>query len=208
MIHLWGRVSSINVRKVLWALQELGLAVQRTDAGGAFGLVQEPDYRARNPNGLVPLLHDDDGDVELWESNVVVRYLCARYGAGGLYPQALPARFEAEKWMDWQQTTLNPAGRDAFLQLIRTPPEQRDAGRIAASVAATDRLLALLDEHLARHAFLGGADFTMADIPVGCEMHRRCGLPLPRPALPHLDRWYQALCERPGARGVLDQALS
>ncbi len=208
MIHLWGRVTSINVRKVVWAIQELGLPVQRTDAGGAFGLVHEPGYRARNPNGLVPLLKDDADGVELWESNVVVRYLCARYGAGVLYPLALPARFEAEKWMDWQQTTLNPAGRDAFLQLVRTPPEQRDAERIAASIAATERLLALLDDHLARHAFLGGDSFSMADIPVGCEVHCRFGLPLPRPAFPHLDRWYQALCERPGARGVLDQLLS
>jgi glutathione S-transferase len=208
VIHLWGRITSINVRKVVWTAQELGITVQRTDAGGAFGLVQEPGYLARNPNGLVPLLHDDDGGVELWESNVVVRYLCARYAPDELYPQALGARFEAEKWMDWQQTTTNPAGRHAFLQWIRTPAEQRRHDLIAQSVAAMEPLLAHMDTHLARHAFMGGERFSMADIPLGCEVHRWFGLPQPRPALPHLERWFQSLCSRGGALGVLDQPLT
>lgn len=208
MLHLWGRLSSINVRKVVWTVQELGITLQRTDAGGAFGLVQEPDYLARNPNGLVPLLHDEDGDVVLWESNVVVRYLCARYASETLYPQGIPERFEAEKWMDWQQTTLNPAGRDAFLQWIRTPAAQRDPAAIARSVAATEPLMELLDAHLARHAYLAGDRFTMADIPVGCEIHRWWGLPQDRPARPHLERWFAALRARSGALGVLDQPLA
>ena len=99
------------------------IPAQRTDAGGHFGLVTEPDYRARNPNGMVPLL--EDGDATLWESNVIVRYLCARHAAGTLYPEPLATRFTAEMWMDWQQTTLNGAGRDAFIQLVRTPQDKR-----------------------------------------------------------------------------------
>jgi glutathione S-transferase len=137
-----------------------------------------------------------------------VRYLCARYAPGQLYPEALPARFVAEQWMDWQQTTLNPAGRDAFMQWIRTPATQRNEALIQRSVAATEALLALLDAHLARQPFMAGEHFTMADIPVGCEIHRWWGLPQERTARPHLERWFQALRERPGARGVLDQPLS
>ncbi|RYF38540.1 MAG: glutathione S-transferase, partial [Comamonadaceae bacterium] len=180
MIHLWGRISSINVRKVVWTAQELGLSVQRTDAGGQFGLVKEADYLRKNPNALVPLL--EDGEVRVWESNVIVRYLCARHSPGDFYPLDLPARFAAEQWMDWQQTTLNPAGRAAFVQLIRTPAAQRDDDAIAQSRADTDLLLDLLDAHLSRHAFMGGAQFGMADIPVACEIHRWFGLPLPRVA--------------------------
>ncbi|MCZ2497225.1 glutathione S-transferase [Xylophilus sp. Kf1] len=206
MLHLWGRMSSINVRKVVWAVQELEQPMQRTDAGGQFGLVREADFLERNPNGLVPLL--EDGEVRLWESNVIVRYLCARYAPGLLYPEALPARFDAERWMDWQQTTLNAAGRHAFLQLFRTPPEQRDDALIAASVAAMEPLLALLDAHLATRTHLSGDSFGMADIPVACEVHRWYALPVERASWPHLERWFRLLADRPGARGILDVALS
>ncbi|MFT3719163.1 glutathione S-transferase family protein [Pseudorhodoferax sp.] len=206
MLHLWGRLSSLNVRKVVWTIQELGLSAQRTDAGGQHGLVNAPEYRTLNPNGLVPLLQD--GEVTLWESNVIVRYLCARHAPGTLYPEPLAERFAAEMWMDWQQTTLNPAGRDAFIQLVRTPPAQRDEAAVARSAAATEPLLDLLDAVLATRAYLAGERFTMADIPVACEIHRWTGLPLQRPARPHLERWYQAVGERPGAVGVLDQPLA
>jgi glutathione S-transferase len=205
-LRIWGRTSSINVRKVVWTVQELGLSAQRTDAGGHFGLVTEPEYRAMNPNGMVPLLAD--GDVTLWESNVIVRYLCARHASGTLYPETLPERFQAEMWMDWQQTTLNPAGRDAFVQLIRTAPEQRDDTAIARSFHATEPLLDLLDAQLAQRPYLAGDRFTMADIPVACEIHRWYGLPFARTLRTHLDRWYQSVAERPGAVGVLDQPLS
>ncbi len=206
MLRLWGRTSSINVRKVVWAAQELSLELQRTDAGGQFGLVREAQFLSLNPNGLVPLIEDEG--TTLWESNTIVRYLCARHAPGDLYPEDLPTRFLAEQWMDWQQTTLNPAGRDAFLQWIRTPAAQRDPAAIARSVEATEPLMELLDAHLARHAYLAGDRFTMADIPVGCEIHRWWGLPQERPARPHLERWFAALRARSGALGVLDQPLA
>lgn len=209
MLRIWGRMSSINVRKVVWAVQELGIpSVQRTDAGGQFGIVREPRYLALNPNGLVPLLEDDDTGTVLWESNAIVRYLCARHAPGDLYPEGLRERFVAEQWMDWQQTTLNPAGRDAFIQWVRTPAAQRSDALIAASVAATEPLTAMLDAHLARQPFMAGERFTMADIPVGCEIHRWWGLPQERMARPHLERWYNNVSSRPGARGVLDLPLS
>lgn len=219
VIHLWGRISSINVRKVVWTAQELGLDFQRTDAGAAYGVTTTPDYLRKNPNALVPLL--EEGDFVLWESNAIVRYLCARYGPAQapLYPADLRARFDAERWMDWQQTTFNRAGGPAFIQLIRTAPEARDTQAVRQSVAATEPLLALLDQHLKRRAHLGGETFGMADIPLGCEMHRWWGMPsrlfeavgVPRqelPAYPHVQRWFHALQQRPAARGVLDLPLS
>ena len=206
MLKVWGRISSINVRKVVLAAQALELPFERVDAGLAFGIVQTPQYKAQNPNALVPLL--EDGDFTLWESNVIVRYLCARHPQRGLYPQDLRARFDAERWMDWQQTTLNNASRDAFWQLIRTPEQQRNPQAVTASVAATEPLLAMLDAHLARRAFMAGDTFTMADIPIACEMHRWWGLPLEHPPHPHLRRWYDGIRQRPAARGVLDLPLS
>ena len=206
MLRIWGRMSSINVRKVVWTVQALGLTHQRTDAGGQFGIVQTPEYLARNPNAMVPLL--EDGPFTLWESNVIVRYLCAKHSDGQLYPGSLEGRFDAERWMDWQQTTLNRAGGPAFIQWIRTPAEQRQSAVIAASVAATEPLLQMLDTHLATRPWMAGEHFTMADIPIGCEIHRWWGLPQPRPTLPHLERWYAAILARPATRGVLDLALA
>jgi glutathione S-transferase len=206
MIKIWGRISSINVRKVVLAAQWLEVPFQRIDAGHEFGIVKTPEYLAKNPNALIPLL--EDGDFQLWESNVIVRYLCAKYSPGKLYPQELTARFDAERWMDWQQTTLNPAGRNAFMQLIRTSQDKRDAGLVAQSQTTTEGLMALLDQHLSRRAFMAGDAFTMADIPIACELHRWRGLPLERPARPNLDRWYQNIVSSPASRGVLDLPLS
>ena len=205
MLRIWGRLSSINVRKVVLCAQVLGVPFERIDAGLSYGVVNTPDYRAKNPNGLVPLL--EDGDFTLWESNAIVRYLFARE-ASPLYPQDLQRRADAERWMDWQQTTLNPAGSPGFKQLIRTPEAQRDPAVIAASVAATEPLFAQLDEHLARQPFMAGDALTMADIPIACEVHRWWGLPQPRPAWPHLERWYAQWLAMPASRGVLDLPLS
>ncbi len=210
MLQIWGRITSINVRKVVWCAQEIGLAFRRDDAGGTFGVVQTPAYRALNPNALVPTIEDVDASgarFVLWESNVVVRYLCARHSSGRFYPEALHERFDAERWMDWQQTTLNPAGREAFIQWVRTPAERRDEAAAKRSAQATETRFAMLDAHLATRAFMCGDSFTMADIPIGCELHRWFGLPVDRytrPAWPNLERYFAALRDRLAARGVLD----
>lgn len=206
MLRIWGRISSINVRKVVLAAQLLELPFERTDAGQAFGIVQTPQYLGKNPNALIPLIEEDG--FALWESNVIVRYLCARHSAGRLYPGDLRARFDAERWMDWQQTSLNPAGRDAFLQLVRTPSAQQDPALIARSVAAMEPLLDILEAQLARRPFLAGEHLSIADIPIACELHRWRGLPLAQAHRPHLDRWYEGIRRLPASRGALDVPLS
>ncbi len=206
MLKIWGRMSSINVKKVVWTAQELGLDFQRTEAGGLFGVVKTPEYMQMNPNSLVPVIEADD--YVLWESNVIVRYLSAKYASGQMYPIDLRERFDAERWMDWQQTTLNPVSRPGFWQLIRTAPEQRNPALMAESNAAVEALMFTLDMHLANRAFMVGERFTMADIPLACEVHRWFGLPQPRQGRPHIERWYESLRARQASKGVLDMALS
>jgi glutathione S-transferase len=206
MLKIWGRMSSINVKKVVWTAQELALDFQRTEAGGLFGIVKTLDYMALNPNSLVPVI-EDNGYV-LWESNVIVRYLCAKYSAGDIYPTDIHEQFEAERWMDWQQTTLNPASRPGFWQLIRTPLEQRSPTLLAESNVAVEALMATLDAHLAQRHFMVGDRFTVADIPLACEVHRWFSLPQERQSRPHIERWYANLCARQASKGVLDLALS
>ena len=206
MLRIWGRLSSINVRKVVWAAQEVGLPFERMEAGGAFGVVNTPDYRQMNPNAMVPVLQD--GDLTLWESNTIVRYLCAKYASSTLYPGPLEARFKAERWMDWQQTALNPATRNAFLQLIRTPASAQQPDLIRQSVDETESLMTLLEVQLSAHEFVAGEQFSMADIPVACEIHRWFGLPRTRIKHHHIERWYGGLQQRQASQGVLDIALS
>ena len=204
-LQIWGRISSINVKKVVWAAQELSLNFDRHEAGGVHGVVKTPAYVALNPNSQIPVL--EDADYVLWESNVITRYLCAKHSPGNLYPTDLQERFDAERWMEWQQTMVNPASRNGFWHLIRLPADQRDPALIAQSNAAVELLMAILDTHLANRIFMVGERFTMADIPLGCEVHRWFGLPQTREKRPHIERWFAALLARPATAGVLDLAL-
>ena len=206
MFKIWGRITSINVRKAVYAAQELGLDFERIDAGGVFGIVKTPEYIALNPNSVVPTLVE--GDFVLWESNVIVRYLCAKHSLGKLYPTDLQERFNAERWMDWQQTTFSPSGRDAFWQLIRVPEAERDMKKVEASIASTEVLLDRLENHLSHNVFVAGANMTMADIPLTCEVHRWYGLPIPHKPRPIIEAWYAKMLARPGAKNVLTLPLS
>ncbi len=139
MLVIWGRINSVNVQKVLLCCEELGIEYRRIDAGGPFGVVDTPEYRRRNPNGLVPTI-DDDGFV-LWESNAIVRYLAEKH-RGSLWPADPHVRAVADQWMDWTNTTYWPALRTGFLGLVRTPPAERNATAIAESLRKTAEILA------------------------------------------------------------------
>lgn len=206
MVKIWGRLSSVNVQKVVWCADELGLDYERIEAGGKFGVVDTPEYRAMNPNSKIPVI-DHDGFV-LWESNAIVRYLSSRFGAGNLYPDSLTLRADADRWMDWQATSFNPAMTPIFKQLIRTPAAERDAALMASSHAETQMKLALLDAHLADHEYVTGATFTMGDIPLACSVDRWMKLPCEKAAFKNVLRWYDTVRVRQGGRQVVALALS
>jgi len=193
MLKVWGRVNSVNVKKALWCLGELGLAYERTDAGMAHGVVNTPEYRAMNPNGLVPTI-EEDGFV-LWESHTIVRYLCAKHSMGKLCPADLKLRADAERWMDWAFTFQN-AMRNVFWGLIRTPPEKRDAKAIEEGVKKSNELAGMLDRVLANRPYVAGAAFTMGDIPIGAEVQRWMRVPIERPKLPGIEAWFERLRQR------------
>jgi glutathione S-transferase len=206
MLKIWGRTNSINVQKALWCLDELKLPYERTDAGMAYGCVNEPWYRAMNPNGRVPVINDD-GFV-LWESNVIVRYLSAKHAPGTLYPEKLTERMDAERWMDWCTSTLNPPITTVFWQLIRTPAEKRDAKAIADGVKLCGELFGMLDAHMAGRQFITGDTFTMGDIVAGCYISRWMALPVERPNHPNLSAWFERLKLRPAFRKNVMIALT
>ncbi len=197
MLKIWGRTTSINVQKVLWCLDELGQPYERIEAGGNYGVVNTPEYLRMNPNGLVPVM-EDDGFV-LWESNAIVRYLCARHGMGGLCPADPQWRADADRWMDWQMSVFTPAMSTAFRQLLRGRPEQRNAAEIENSRRHSEEAAAILDAHLAGRDYIAGNAFTMGDIPAALAAHRWFGMPLARLPRANIQRWHDRLQARPRA---------
>ncbi|MBB5691669.1 glutathione S-transferase family protein [Roseomonas alkaliterrae] len=200
MLKVWGRVNSVNVKKVLWMLEEIGAPYERTDAGLEHGVVDTPEYRAMNPNGRIPTI--EDGGFVLWESNSILRYLAMKHGSA-LYPADPAARASADRWMDWQLSTLSPAERNLFWGMVRTPPGKRDMAAVMAAAKAAGACWSIVDAWIARHGgpYLDGRAMTIADIVLGCYARRWFGEEVRVEGMPHfpaLADWYARLGERPG----------
>ncbi|GGF36900.1 glutathione S-transferase [Aliidongia dinghuensis] len=196
MLTIWGRTTSSNVQKVLWTCEELALPFERIDAGREFGKLNEDWYGAMNPNRLVPTVRD--GELILWESNTITRYLANRYGGETLYPAEPGARSRVERWMDWQLSTLMPAIGPVFWALIRPQPGGPDAAALQALVARLAQVWTLLDRELAGRPYAAGDRLSLADIAMGNSIRRWYAFAIERPDLPHLAAWYDRLAERPG----------
>jgi glutathione S-transferase len=207
VLTIYGRTNSVNVQKVLWCLGELELPYTRVDAGLAHGKNTEPWYLALNPNGRVPLLIE--GSFSLWESNTIVRYLAGKHGLGGLCPASLETRALAERWMDWQLSTLITPVSVVFQNLIRRPAAERDLAAIERNLREANRAMSLLDAHLERQPYVAGNDFTMGDIPVGATAHRWLEIPgIERPPLAGVRAWRARLAARAAFREHVDLPLS
>lgn len=205
MLKILGRPSSINVRKVMWTCAEIGLPFELEPWGAGVRSTDDPAFRALNPNALVPVLVD--GDFVLWESNTICRYLARQHRRDDLLPEGPRERAGVEQWMDWQAGELNNAWRYAFMSLVRKSPAHGDAAAVAASIVQWHRHMALLDAQLQRTgAFVAGSRFTLADVVLGLATHRWLHTPMDRPLLPHVQRLYDALRDRPAfvAQGIAD----
>jgi glutathione S-transferase len=206
MLKIWGRKNSSNVRKALWCAEEAGIAYERVEAGGAFGVVGQPEYLARNPNGRVPMI--EDGDLVLWESNAIVRYLAAAYAPGSLYPEDPASRACGDKWMDWTTSSFAGEFRDLFWGTLRTPVEQRNEAVIEAARQRCIALLALPEKALGEQPYLSGEHFAMGDIPLGSFIYAWFEMPIERPPQPNLQAWYARFCERPAYRRAVMTELT
>lgn len=196
MLKVWGRDTSINVQKVMFAVGELGLPHERFDVGGPFGKLETPEYGMLNPNRLVPTI-DDNGFV-LWESNAIVRHLAQKYGRGTLSPADEQTYARADSWMDWSLTTLYAdIISTCFLQLIRTPAKSRDKAAVDAAAKRVGQKLEILNRQLSGRAFIVGEQPTIADVAVGALMYRYYRLAIPRPTLANVEAWYERLAARP-----------
>lgn len=188
MLRVIGKATSINVRKVLWACDEIGVACTRADDGLEF---------SQNPNGLVPVIVD--GDFVLWESNTILRYLAHKWAARALLPDEPRPRAEVERWIDWQATEFNTAWRYAFSAIVRRNPAFNDTAQIEASRCDWNRMAAIVDAQLqATGRYIAGSAFSLADIPIGLSINRWMMTPMDKPSLLAVDAYYERLASRPG----------
>ena len=201
MITLWGRRNSVNVQKVLWALVELEVPYRRENIGGSFGGNKDADFLAMNPMGLVPVMRD--GDVTMFESNAIVRYLAARFRAGVLRPSDHQSLAMAEQWMEWAQVNFAPHVGTLFVNLVRGLPENRNAAAVANSERQAVDAVKIADAWLARHDWFAGHDFSFGDIVMGTLVWRYMGIDCARPQAPHLAEWLDALQQREAFRRAI-----
>ena len=196
MLKIWGRASSSNVQKVLWCCAELAIPFERLDVGGTFGGNRDPEYLGMNPNGLVPTVKD--GDLIMWESNTICRYLAATRDGEHLYPKDPAARTHVERWMDWQLAVVGPPMAQLLQYLVRTKPEARDTTAIEAARRRALTAWTIVDDELKDRPYLAGAELSLAEIVLGTAIYRWFAFPIERPSLPTLHAWYDRMRERPG----------
>ncbi len=195
MLEIWGRPYSSNVIPVIWTANELGLDYTLQLAGGSFGKLDTEAYGRINPNRMIPSIRD--GGFALWESLAIVRYLCDRYGAGTLSPADPQMRAIADQWMEWSASRAFMPVIYLFFATVRTQPAERDPAKIASLNKEAHDALTILDRHLADRPYVCGDEFTMGDIPIGCVVYRYFNVEVERPALPHVEAWYDRLTTRP-----------
>lgn len=198
MFTIYGRTNSSNVRKVLWLCEEIGQTdYKRLDYGRGFEPCDSPDYMALNPNKLVPALVD--GDLVIWESNAILRYLASKYGPEEFYPVEPAARAQVDQWLDWQLTTVTAGIRTLFLGLHVKEEAFTDPEGIAKSLVIANSTMGILDAHLAGSGgYVTGENLTIADCALGMFVHRWFALPVEREEFNALEAYYERLKERAG----------
>jgi glutathione S-transferase len=195
MITIYGRTTAWNVRKVLFFLEDVGLPYERLDYGRGFAPTNTPEFLALNPNALVPVLAD--GDNVIWESHAILRYLAAKNGLEGYYPLNLTQRAMVDQWLDWKIAHVSPALRPLFFRRFLKMGEFTDR-EVEEAEAECARLFTILDAQLAKTgSYVAGPDITIADSSLGMAVHRWLNLPLKRPSVPHIDRYYELLSRLP-----------
>ena len=199
MVIVHGRATSSNVQCVMWAIGELGLEHDRRDVGGQYGGTDTPEFRAMNPNGRVPTIQD--GDLTMFESPAILRYLARAHGSDPFWPADPRRGAELDMWAEWMKTSFCQGfAFDIFWPLIRTRAGDRDPRQVARGESELARLAPMIDRRIGKGPWLGGEDFTFGDIMVGHILHRYFDVDFARVPTPNLEAYYTRCTERPAYR--------
>ncbi|TWG93386.1 glutathione S-transferase [Mesorhizobium sp. J18] len=195
MITVHGRASSANVQIVMWTIAELGLPYRRIDVSGPYGGNDTPEFLAMNPNGLVPVIQD--GDLTMFESAAIMRYLGATYGDDTFWPKDPSRRASLDMWAEWAKTTFVPAIVPIFSQMVRTREVDRNMALVENSAKQLAKVAKIADARIGNGPFLAGAALTFADIVFAHQLYRYFTLDFDRAETPNLEAYYERLAQRP-----------
>jgi len=195
---LWGRSSSVNVQKVLWFLAETNTDFEHHIVGGPYGGLDQPAFAALSPLPRVPVLQH--GNVAIWESHAVLRYLAELSAPHALSPGDSKERAGIEPWMELVSTTLQPPFIALFWQTVRMTEAQRDETKIVDARKAMRPALAAIAGRLKDQPWLAGDTMSLADITAGSLMFRINDVAADLIEDPALQRWYQRLQGREAYR--------
>ena len=194
MYRLYEFPSSGNCYKARLLLAHLAIAYERVLVDIVKGEGRAASHRARNPNGRTPTLELPDGTF-LWESNAILCYLA---DGSDYVPTDRLARARMLQWMFFEQYSHEPYIATArFWLSIKKEPEH-PAARLAERHERGHEALAVMEGHLARHAFFAGDRYSVADIALYAYTHvgAQGGFDLGR--YPAIVRWLDAVRAQPG----------
>jgi len=202
MLKILGRITSINVRKVIWTLDEMGVEYEREDWGKPIRDPNVPEFLKLNPNATVPVMIEE-GFV-LWESGAILRYLADRHRSG-LWPTNPGERARVDQWLTWQGTELNPAWVYAVFALLRKNPAYADAKEIASSIDKWTKAMRILEGQLQHSGEYVSGAFSLADISLALSTHRWMSTPFERPSLPAVEAHYARMKQRPAGKKYMGE---
>ncbi|HJQ60475.1 MAG TPA: glutathione S-transferase family protein [Vineibacter sp.] len=195
-LKIYGDPRTRTVR-TLWMMGELGVAYEHVPVGTRDGGNLKPDFLAVNPNGRVPAI--DDGGFVLTESMAINLYLAKTYG-GPLYPTTAQGEARAWQWSFWAVTEVDKTIIDWALHSSVLPEAERDSKRARAARLELERPLAVLQDALAKAAWLVDDRFTVADLNVASVMYRALWMDLDDK--PQLRDWLRRCWDRPAGRAA------
>jgi glutathione S-transferase len=195
-LKIWARRSSSSAQKVYWTLDELGVPHQQIDAGRTYGIVDTPEYLAKNPNGTIPTLEEADG-FTLYESNAIIRYIAGKYGAPDFWPDDARVRADADRWVEWANSVLLPAVNPIFGKLVMKHGAPPEPGFVDAQIVKSKSAFIILSRRLKDRSYVAGEHLTFGDISLGMIVNRWFTLPIERPALPAIEAYYERLKTHP-----------
>jgi glutathione S-transferase len=204
-MKLYDFAFSPNCRKVRALAYELGIPLDFVRIDLPKGEQRAPAFLAINPNGRVPVLVD--GDLVLWESTAILRYLACRTG-GALVPTAPRAQAEVDRWLSWQLAHLGPAmSKVAFERIVKklTGQGAPDETAIAAGTAEFAKLSAILNDAFAGREYLAGA-LSIADFALASHFSLAAISGLELAPYAHVNAWLSRMLARDSMRRALADA--
>ena len=206
MLTIWGRDTSSNVQKVLWVCEELNVQYNRIDAGGHFGGLTDKKFLEINPNSKIPVIKDKE--FILYESHAIIKYIASKYNKNNFLPSDLVKVAISDQWIDWVHTELGNNMIPILIGLIRTPEKNRDMKKINDSIQKSEKSWSILNDHLENRRWIGGENFSLADIPAGVWIWRREELPIEKKSLSNIKRWFNDLKKLDSFQKIVMKPLS